>query len=321
MTPKPQAASPGARAQRIRTSAQMLPRADCLVSDHEPGLPSIGAARRSLASRFRGAGLDTPELDARLIVGHALSVDHAALAAQSDRRLTREDVERIAGFAARRLAREPVARLLGRKEFWGLSLALNAHTLVPRPETETVVTAVLEALPAIGCARPVRIADLGTGSGAVLLALLSELKEEAVGMGTDISPGALACAAANAAAYCLSPCFLACDYGAALRGPIDILVCNPPYIAGRDMALLEPEVRLYDPSVALNGGLEGLDGYRAVAAEAARLLSAQGLVVTEIGLGQAAAVSALFAGAGLAPLPPQHDLSGIPRAIVARRLL
>ena len=281
---------------------------------------TVEAARWSLAQRFRHSGLDAPELDARLIVGHALGLDHAALAAQSRRVLAHQEADAIAALAARRLAREPVARILGRKEFWGLPFKLNAETLVPRPETETVVEAALANLdgenPKL---RALRIADLGTGSGALLLALLSELPG-ACGVGTDISPAALDCARDNALALGLSPraSFLACDYGAALQGPFDLLVSNPPYVARADIAALQAEVRDFDPRRALDGGPDGLHGYRAIAADARRLLARNGALVLELGQGQLGAVTALFAAAGLAPAPPRHDLAGIARALVWR---
>jgi release factor glutamine methyltransferase len=279
---------------------------------------TVEAARRTLAQQFRQRGLDAPELDARLIVGHALGLDHAALAAQSRRALARAEADAIAALAARRLTREPLARILGHKEFWGLTLHLNAQTLVPRPESETVVEAALMDLSGERRER-LRIADLGTGSGALLLALLSELPA-ALGTGTDISPGALACARANARALGLAEraLFVACDFGAALQGPFDLVVANPPYVARGDIAGLDPEVRDFDPRQALDGGPDGLDGYRAIAADAQRLLAPRGALVVEIGQGQAGAVSALFAAAGLAPGPPRHDLAGMARALVLR---
>ena len=292
-------------------------------SEHEPFAgDSIGAARRRLALEFRRGGLDAPELDARIIVGHALGLDHTALAAQSGRMLAADEAGAIAALSARRLAREPVARLLGRKEFWGLPLKVNAETLLPRPETETVVEA---ALSAVDCddrrAHALRIADLGTGSGALLLALLSELPN-AFGVGTDISFAALRCARDNAAALGLSAraSFVACDYGSALRGPVDILVSNPPYVARADIAGLQAEVRDFDPRRALDGGPDGLDGYRAIASHAAPLLAPDGILVLELGHGQLGPVTSIFAPAGLAPVAPRYDLAGIARALVMRVL-
>jgi release factor glutamine methyltransferase len=283
---------------------------------------SIDAARRRLALEFRRGGLDAPELDARIIVGHALGLDHTALAAQSSRMVAADEAGAIAALSARRLAREPVARLLGRKEFWGLPLKINAETLLPRPETETVVEAALTTVDRDDRrARTLRVADLGTGSGALLLALLSELPN-AFGVGTDISFAALRCARDNAAALGLSTrsSFVACDYGRALRGPVDLLVSNPPYVARADIAGLQAEVRDFDPQRALDGGTDGLDGYRAIASHAARLLATDGILVLELGHGQLGPVTSIFAPAGLAPAASRYDLAGIARALVMRVL-
>ena len=202
--------------------------------------PSIASTRRALAQSFRRHGLSTPELDARLLVAHALGLDHATLAADAARILSATEAAAIAALAARRHAREPVARIIGVKEFWGLDFKLDAATLVPRPETETVVEAALAALDRLRARDAAfAIADLGTGSGALLLALLSELPM-ARGFGTDRSVPALRCARANAAALGLGgrASFLACDYGAALEGPFDLVVSNPPYVARGDIAAL-----------------------------------------------------------------------------------
>jgi len=168
-------------------------------------------------------------------------------------------------------------------------------------------------------ARVLRIVDLGTGSGALLLALLSELPD-AFGIGTDINVTALGCARDNAAALGLSAraSFVACDYGAALNGPVDVLVSNPPYVAREEIADLQPEVRDYDPRRALDGGPDGLDGYREVAAHACRLLAPSGVLAVELGRGQLGAVTAILAGAGLVRPASQHDLAGISRALVMR---
>jgi release factor glutamine methyltransferase len=283
---------------------------------------SLAAARRELARALRHAGIDNPELDARLLIGFALGLDHSALAAQSERRLTRTEAEMVAMLAARRRAGEPVARIIGTREFWSLPLALNRDTLVPRPETETVVEAALDALDRDGSrGRPLRILDFGTGSGALLLALLSELPA-AWGVGTDISPAALACARRNAHVLSLGPraAFLACDYGAALAGSFDLLVANPPYVVGADIAGLAPEVARFDPVRALDGGADGLDGYRSVARDASLLVTPHGIAVLELGAGQAAAVGSLMQAAGFAACgPPRPDLAGVPRALTLRR--
>jgi release factor glutamine methyltransferase len=308
-----------------------------VAAELEPGA-SVAGARRHLAAEFRRRGLETPELDARLLVAHALALDHSGLAANAHRRLSLKDAGAIAALAARRLAREPFARILGRKEFWGLPLRLNADTLVPRPETETVVEAALAALASEAsgqrgdskvCAaldrdgarsRALRVADLGTGSGALMLALMSELPA-AFGIATDVSTAALACARDNAAALGLARrvAFVACDYGAALDGRFDLVVSNPPYVARSEIAALAPEVRDFDPRRALDGGIDGLDGYRAIAADARRLLAPGGTLVLELGAGMATAVTALLGAAGLGlAAPPRHDLAGVARALVAR---
>src|SRR5438270_12483776 len=268
--------------------------------------PSVAATRRALAQSFRRHGLATPELDARLLVGHALGLDHAALAAQAARALTAPESDAVAVLAARRLTREPVARIIGVKEFWGLELRLNAATLVPRPETETVVEAALAAIYRDRARSALRVADLGTGSGALLLALLAEFPA-AHGIGTDVSPAALGCARANAEALGFSAraSFVACDYGTALHGSFDLVVSNPPYVAHDEIATLAPEVRDFDPYAALDGGPDGFAAYRAIAADAGRLLSSNGILVLELGAGQLEAVTAVFAALGLGARPPR----------------
>jgi len=282
---------------------------------------TVGEARRAWARRLQAGGVDSPALDARILIGRALNLDHAGLAAADARPLTRPEQNAIADFAQRRLAGEPVARILGRKEFWSLDLTVGAATLLPRPETETVVEAVLAALGgAGGRAQPLHIADLGTGSGALLLALLSELPN-AAGVGTDVSVAALAIARDNARRLGLQrAAFVACDMAAALGRRFDIVVSNPPYVASGDIAGLPAEVRLFDPPRALDGGADGLDCYRAIARAAPALLAPEGLIAVELGAGQAGPVAALFAAAGLAPAPPRPDLNGVPRALIARKL-
>jgi release factor glutamine methyltransferase len=281
---------------------------------------TIAAARRALTAQFRASGLDSPELDARILIGHALNLDHAELAAAGARVLDPAEERAIAALAHRRLAREPVARIVGSKEFWSLPLCVDPATLVPRPETETLVESVLAAIDARGGrAKPLRVVDLGTGSGALLLALLSELPN-ASGVGTDVSIAALRVAAGNALRLRLTRAsFVACNVAAALHGPFDIIVSNPPYIPTSDIDALAPEVRDFDPHLALDGGSDGLDFYRTIAAAAPALLAPAGLVVVELGPGQAPSVAELFTNAGLAPAPPKPDLSRVPRALLARK--
>jgi release factor glutamine methyltransferase len=216
-----------------------------------------------------------------------------------------------------------MARLLGLKEFWGLPLQLSAATLVPRPDTETVVELALEMVRAApGPDRRLRIADIGTGSGAILLALLFELPE-ACGVGTDISVAALRIASGNAAhlGFADRAAFIACDYAAALAAPFDLIVSNPPYIRSAEIGLLETEVRDHDPHRALDGGADGLDAYRALIPQAARLLLPGGALVVEVGQGQSAEVEGLMMAAGLMrERAAKADLAGIRRAVAGRKL-
>jgi release factor glutamine methyltransferase len=279
---------------------------------------TIAQARRALTEAFRQAQLDSPELDARLLVGHALGFDHTALTIESARNLGRDAAHALTALAARRLDGEPVARILGVKEFWGLPLRLNEATLVPRPETETVVETALAAIDRIGPRnRALRIADLGTGSGALLIALLTELPN-ACGIGTDVSRDALAAARENADRLGVTARteFAICDFGATLTGTFDLVVSNPPYIASADIDTLSPEVR-HDPRRALDGGVDGLECYRTIAGQVPGLLKPNGDLVVELGIGQEPAVAAIFAAAGLTLSNAHPDFSGIPRALHA----
>jgi len=298
------------------------PGADTAVRPDNDGatVVTVAGARRALAKQFSAAGIEFAELDARLVVGHVLSLDHAALIACGARTLDAAEQAKIAELARRRLAHEPVARIIGCKEFWSLPFRIDAATFVPRPETEMVVETALAAIDAAaGRSRKLRIADLGTGSGALLLALLAELPA-AFGVGTDLSPSALRVARDNAQRVGLSRAnFVACDMASALSGPFDLVVSNPPYIASGDIAALAPDVRDFDPLMALDGGTDGLACYRAIAASVPALLKPGGALVVEIGAGQSPAVAAIFAAAGLAPSPPRADLNGVARALMATK--
>jgi release factor glutamine methyltransferase len=284
---------------------------------------TVDVARRMLNARFRTNATDSAELDARILVGAALGLDLTGLISAANRVLTSNESMRLEDLARRRLAGEPIARILGLKEFWGLPLRLSAKALVPRPDTETVVELALEMLRAALCPdRALRFADLGTGSGAILLALLSELPD-AYGIGTDISEEALRTASDNAVRLGLASraTFVACDYAAALSGPFDLIVSNPPYIRSADIAGLTTEVRDHDPLAALDGGTDGLDGYRTLIPQAARLLAPRGVLVVEAGDGQASAIGELMMAAGLTQQQPaKADLAGVLRAVAGRKL-
>jgi len=287
-----------------------------------PGLKdgaSVLEALNLLAQAFRTAGIEDADVDARLLVGHALHLDRARLIAQSDRILEAREINVISALAARRLTREPVSRILGQKEFWSIALAITPDVLVPRPETETVVEGALDFVVRGGLRmEKLRILDIGTGSGALLLALLRELPN-ATGIGTDISTGALKVARENAARCGLEGrcTFLVCDIASVVEGPFDLLVSNPPYIAHDEITSLAPEVKNYDPTVALDGGDDGLAAYRAIAADAKRLLAPGARMFVELGAGQEAAVRDLFTNVGLTAGTARTDLAGIPRVLGA----
>ncbi len=283
---------------------------------------TVETARRRLAARFKSGAIDSPELDARILVGAALGLDLTGMIAAATRPVTAAEAARLEDFAGRRLKGEPVARILGSREFWGLPLQLSAATLVPRPDTETVVALALQMLRAGPDADRPRIADIGTGSGAILLALLSELPD-AMGVGTDISAAALRTASANARNLGLArrAAFVACDYVSALSGPFDLIVSNPPYIRSAEIKDLASEVRDYDPLGALDGGSDGLNAYRVLIPQALRLLAPGGTLALEVGHDQGADVEQLMAAAGLTLHgPPRTDLAGIPRAVAGRKL-
>jgi release factor glutamine methyltransferase len=265
-----------------------------------------------LRRAFAEAGLDSPDLDARLLLAEALQVDAVEIAARPQVPLG-ERALRLADLAHRRLNREPVGRILGRREFWGLSFELSPETLEPRPDSETVVELALSLVPA---RQGLTVLDLGTGSGCLLVALLHELPE-ASGFGIDRSPGALATARRNACRNGIGKraAFVACDWTSALQGRFDLIVCNPPYIPSADVASLAPEVQQHDPAAALDGGDDGLAAYRIIFAEAARLLAAGGTLVVEIGSTQEPAVRRLAQAAGLAVIRVTQDLASHPRAV------
>lgn len=288
-----------------------------------PGLKadvSAAEACRLVAQMFRACGLETPDLDARVLVRHALKIDRSQLAASGDRLLDAREAEAIAARAARRLAREPVSRIVGHKEFWNLDLRVDPAVLVPRPETETIVEAVLALFDGAAKAQPLRLLDIGTGSGALLLALLSEFRS-AFGVGVDLSEAAIGIARDNAAAAGLAArcCFVVGDGGSALSGSFDVIVANPPYIRRGEIASLAPEVRDYDPRLALDGGHDGHDGHRMIARDALRLLAPGAHLVVELGTGQDVDTAALFKQAGLTFGGVRNDLGGQPRALIMRR--
>lgn len=281
---------------------------------------SIAATLDLLDNAFAGAGIETPRLDARLLIAAAMDINAAGLLARMNDRLDTKAIEKLAGFATRRLAREPVSRILGSRGFWTLDLTISPDVLDPRPDTETLVQAVVTA-----CrdrrAAPLRILDLCTGSGAILAALLSEFPQ-ATGLGTDISAAACTIARQNLETTGLSARgeIRQANWADGIDGPFDIVVSNPPYIESSALAGLDPEVRHFDPHLALDGGQDGLDAYRAIAAALPRLLppgrdGITGLVFLEIGATQATDVSTIVTAAGLTHIQVSKDLGGRDRVV------
>ncbi len=282
---------------------------------------TAGIAVRRLAKVFKGAGIDTPELDARILVAEALGISRTALMACPERDLSPADIASIADYEMRRRRREPVSRILGRREFRSLSLEIGATTLDPRPDTEIVVDAVVAVAKAIA-APSLCILDLGTGSGAILVAALMELPD-ATGVGTDIDAAALQIARRNAeqAGVMQRAVFQQAAWLTGVSGKFDIVVSNPPYIPSTDISELEPEVSRFDPRLALDGGADGLDGYRAILTDVHRSLNPGGSIVFEVGYGQAAKVMALCRDYGFEDdetIRLWTDLAGRVRCVAAR---
>ncbi len=277
--------------------------------------------RRRIAARLRRAfgGDDRATvagLDARLIVAHALALAPDELPAVDLHDVPGDAERRALDLAARRAAGEPVARLTARKEFYGLELTVSADTLIPRPDTETVVEVALAAADRLGGRQQgLTVLDLGTGAGGLLLALLAELPQ-ALGIGVDVSPGAVATAHDNAHDLGLGKraSFVVGDWATGIVGPFDLVVANPPYIRSVEIDRLSIEVRRYDPRLALDGGQDGLAAYRKILPDLPRLLTAQGVAVMEIGHDQARAAADLAVAAGF-HCTVSHDLGGRDRVL------
>ncbi len=270
-------------------------------------------ARKALEA----AGVDSPVIDARMLLLGATGLDRMTLLTEPDRALPDGSERVFADFIERRMRREPVAHILGRRAFWTLELISDRRALVPRPETEVIVDLVLRSAPAEA---PLRVLDLGTGTGAILLALLAE-RPAWTGVGVDISPDALALARENAALHGLDSraTLLEGSWDGPVEGSFDVVVSNPPYIPSGDIAGLMPDVREHDPHLALDGGADGLDPYRHLFGVLPRLLKSGGLFAFEFGIGQGAAMQELARSTkGLVNVNIIRDLSDIERVVVGR---
>jgi release factor glutamine methyltransferase len=281
---------------------------------------SLQQACDLMTQAFRAAGIDEPQTDARVLAARTLGISRAQIISQADRVISAPEADAISERAVRRLAREPVSRIFGAREFWGLDLSIDPSVLDPRPDTETIVELALDWITTRHLKNEkLRVLDIGTGSGALLLALLSELPA-ARGVATDKSLATLQVARNNARRLGFADrcTFVACNFTDALRAPFDLVVSNPPYISSADIPGLAPEVRNHDPLIALDGGHDGLAAYRAIASDALRLLTPRGRLVVELGQGQADSVSAIMRSAGLSiETPIRRDLAGINRALCA----
>jgi len=275
---------------------------------------SAGAAIDEAAKRLAAAGINEARREARLLLAEATGWEAASIVAHPERELDEHQASRLAELLRRRATREPLSRILGWREFWSLRFALGPDTLDPRPDSETLIEAAL-ALADRG--RALSVLDLGTGSGCLLLAFLSEVPN-ARGLGIDVNQGAITIAEANARALGLAgrARFRLGDWGTDLTERFDLILCNPPYIPAGDIAGLAPEVARFDPLLALAGGPDGLDAYRRLSDELPRLLLPGGTAIVEIGAGQAPGAGAILAAGGLVPQGSRTDLAGTVRCLI-----
>ena len=283
-------------------------------------MSTLGTVLADARKTLLAAGIDSAGLDARLLIGAVLDVPPGRIPLEASRTLSGAQEQTVARFIERRAAREPVARILGDREFWGMPFRLSPETLEPRPDTETLVEAALSRIDAKGRRNDrLRLADLGTGSGALLVALLKECPN-ATGIGTDISEGALATARSNAVRNRVGEraAFACMSYCDGLNGGFDLVISNPPYIESGMIGTLEPEVCRHDPRRALDGGADGLKAYRSILASVTRLLCDGGNLLVEIGAGQADTVTGMFHDAGLASICVFRDIAGNRRVVAAR---
>jgi release factor glutamine methyltransferase len=273
----------------------------------------LDAAFAALAA----AGIENPRLEARLLLRHVLGLSMETLIGYPEQAVAEDDRTALRLLVARRVAREPLAYILGEREFWSLPFRVTPDTLIPRPDSETLIEAALEHVS--DRHRPLRILDLGTGSGCLLLALLAELPA-ASGVGVDLSAAALNVARDNALVLGLADraAWVQGNWSDAISGTFDLVVANPPYVAEAEISCLAPEVTQFEPRLALNGGPDGLDCLRAFVPRLAQLGTEDSIVLIEIGADQAAPALALLIDQGLQEVKIINDLSGNSRCIAAK---
>lgn len=279
-------------------------------------MSTVGKAAAGAAGRLDAAGVASSRLDARLLVAHAAGLPPEAVTLNPGHALDPEAAARVAMLVERRLAGEPVAKIVGRREFWSLEFGTTADTLDPRPDSETLIETALRLLPERKA--PLSVLDLGTGTGCLLLAILSE-RPTAIGLGVDRSVAALVVARNNARRLGLAgrALFAAADWATGISKRFDCLVANPPYIRTQEIERLEPEVARHEPREALDGGPDGLDAYRKIAPQIANRLTPNGVALFEVGVGQWMAVCDILAQQGLRISGVFRDLAGIERVVAA----
>lgn len=277
------------------------------------------ALMRDCAVALTAAGIDNTRLEARLLMSRASGLSIEELISHGRDEATTVTVDGMQSLTARRIKREPMAYILGEREFWGLTFKVTSDVLVPRPDSETLIEAATALFP--DRRRSLRLLDLGVGSGCLLLTLLREFPN-AEGVGFEISPPARAVAEENARALgverrtrFVTGDWNRADWTTSLGGPFDLVVSNPPYIASAEIGRLMPEVARYEPRGALDGGADGLDAYRQIAAGARKLITSEGWLLVEVGEGQAIDISAIFSAAGWTPGKPWKDLAGVDRVV------
>lgn len=275
-----------------------------------------------LVKAFENAGIETTTLDARLLLQHVTGLSHSEFILRKGLVLSADQTEALSHLVRRRMQREPISRILGQSEFWSLPFLISENTLDPRPDTETLIEHALEM---IGTRKnePLRLLDLGTGSGCILLSLLHELPF-ATGLGVDINPGALEIANKNAANLALDgrTKFQTSDWFSTVEGEFDVILSNPPYIPESELENLMPEVRFFDPTLALNGGETGLNPYEIIFSRAKEFLAPSGLLLLEFGKGQDTQLVEMLTKSVLKPyiqnFDLKSDLSGTIRTLGAK---
>jgi release factor glutamine methyltransferase len=279
--------------------------------------PSVAALICEGTKALRDANIENPRAEARLLLEHATAQSREALIGHPERVLRAGEARAFRALLRRRTKCEPMAYIRGEKEFWSLPFKVTPDVLIPRPDSECLIEAALREVPDRDA--PLRVLDLGTGSGCLLLALLSE-RPRATGIGVDASEKALAVARANAVQLGLGgrAHFVCADWQSAIRGTFDVILANPPYIVDEEIAGLAPDVAQFEPRAALSGGADGFAAYRLILRDLVTILAEDGIAILEIGVGQAQSVDRIAVAAGLAPAGLAHDLAGHERGVLYR---